>query len=318
MGRIFIQLLTLAVLLFSYSEYSLADPWFTGPILAPPGRTIPNGHTNFEVYVFDTLTQGIFDRNWQLIRLPRSESIVVNPIFSHGYADKFDIQFSVPFVYNNARRTNTRYVGDSALTLGYQLIEQNNSRWRPNLRITLQEIIPTGRFRQLNPANNGADATGSGSYQTAFGLNLQHLAQFNEVNYLRTRISLSYVYAFPVSVEGLTSYGGTNSTSGRVWPGDLMSLDWAYEYTVTQNWVAVMETFIASRNATHFKGFIGLDPMGRMVDIGRRASINITLAPALEYNFSGNLGIIAGPWFSIAGKNTPDFLSYVVAINGFW
>jgi len=42
------------------------------------------------------------------------------------------------------------------------------------------------------------------------------------------------------------------------------------------------------------------------------------LAPALEYNFSGNVGLIGGVWFPLSGKNTSHYMTYVLALNTYW
>lgn len=304
--------------LFSYTESAFADPWFTGPILAPAGRTMPNGHTNLEIYGFYSLNTGFYNNHWKKVHDLTSNSSVLNPIFTHGIADKIDVQFSLPYVYNGFQGLHKAEMGDTAVALGYQLLEQKKSKWRPNLRFTVQEIIPSGSFTQLDPANNGTDASGLGSYQTAFTLNFQHLAQISEVNYFRTRLSLNYVYARTAHINGLSSYGGTEMTFGDIKPGNMVSADLAAELTLTQNWVAVMETYLARRQATHFRGFIGVDSDGFPGSIGHDTVDLISLAPAIEYNFTPTIGLIAGPWFSVAGRNSAHFITYVLALNAYW
>ena len=315
------QVLTLSLLLctlFSFTETALADPWFTGPILAPAGRTIPNGHTNFEMYGFYTRNNGFFDDNWRKEDAPSSYNTVLNPIFSHGIADKVDIQLGLPYVMSLFHGINRDKMGDISVALGYQVLEQKESKWLPNLRVAVQEILPTGAFKNLVPSINGTDATGLGSYQTAIALNFQHLAQVTKKNYLRTRLSLNYIYARPAFLTGLSSYGGTETTIGHIKPGNMISADLAAELTLTQNWVAVMETFVTRRQATNFRGFIGNDPDGNPGSIGHDVVGLITLAPAIEYNISPNVGLIGGPWISVAGRNTSNFISYVLALNAYW
>ena len=40
----------------------------------------------------------------------------------------------------------------------------------------------------------------------------------------------------------------------------------------------------------------------------------LTIAPAVEYNFNQHVGLIAGPWFSLRGKNTTEFFGLVAAL----
>lgn len=303
--------------MFFSSKTVWAGPWFTGPLLAPAGHTIPRGHSNLEIYGFNTINEGIYTKNWKLIHVPHSESLVGLPIFSHGLTDKLDVQYSLPYVYNKNQGASAQGIGDTSVTLGYQLLEQKDSKWRPDLRVTLQEVIPTGRFETLNPLNNGTDATGLGSYQTGVAFNFQHLKPIG-THYLRTRLSLNYLKPSRVSVRGLSSFGGTADTMGSVDPGSLFTTDLAAEFTVTQNWVAVMEGYYATRAATGFNGIIGNDATGMPGSIGHGDIEEITLAPAIEYNFSPNVGVIAGPWFTVKGRETTEFISYVLALNAYW
>lgn len=306
------------ILSLSLTNLSFADPWFTGPILAPAGHTIPRGHTNFEMYGFDTVSHGIYSRFWRVIHTPGSESLVADPIFTHGLTDKMDIQYAIPYIFNRNQGVTSHRVGDASVTLGYQLMEQKGSLYKPDLRIALQEVLPTGRFQLLNALNNGADATGLGSYQTGVALNFQHLRQLGETHYLRTRLSLSYLYTSDVNIMGLSSFGGSPNTNGVIDPGNLSTVDLAGELTLTQNWVAVMEAYYAKRTPSRFRGFLGTDVHGMPAMIGHGNIEEITLAPAVEYNFSPTIGLIAGPWFTVAGRETSQFISYVVALNAYW
>jgi hypothetical protein len=40
-----------------------------------------------------------------------------------------------------------------------------------------------------------------------------------------------------------------------------------------------------------------------------------SVAPAIEYNWSKNVGLIVGSWFSFAGRNSVRFISGVAALN---
>jgi hypothetical protein len=42
---------------------SRADAWWTGPLLAPNGATLPRGYALIEPYLFDIITSGHFDAN---------------------------------------------------------------------------------------------------------------------------------------------------------------------------------------------------------------------------------------------------------------
>jgi hypothetical protein len=270
------------------------------------------------MYTFYTLDTGRYNNRGKWIHTLTDNSKVLNPVFSHGILNNVDIQYSVPYVFNRNHGKEKHDFGDPAVTLGYQFLRQKDSKWLPNLRVTLQEIIPIGEYKQLEPSLNGTDATGIGSYQTAFGLNFQHLAKWSEEHYLRTRFVVNYIAARVVDVHGLSVYGGTPFTEGRIKPGAMWTADLAGEFTLTQNWALVMEGFTSHRQATHFKGTVGEVSDGRPGSIGRGAQVLYTLAPAIEYNFTSTIGLLAGTWFTVRGHNATHFNTYVVALNMFW
>ncbi|WP_419418826.1 hypothetical protein ACNVED_09710 [Legionella sp. D16C41] len=294
---------------------AFASPWYTGPLLAPAGHTIPKGHTNLEPYAFFTDNDGVYTRHWRLTHIPHSESIVGLPVITQGIADKFDIQYTLPYTYNEQQGRHYDHISDISMILGYQALEQGKTKWRPDLRVTVQEIFPSGKFEDLKPFYKGTDASGLGSYQTGFNLNFQHLLQLTELNYLRTRLSIGFLTGTDVRIHGITSYGGVANTDGKINPGNLFNVDLAWELNLTQNWVAVMEGYYASRDGTRFRGFSGSNSNGTAVNLGHQNLAEISLAPAIEYNFNQNVGIIGGYWFSITGKDATDFKSVVVALN---
>lgn len=298
-----------------FSLTSQARPWFTGPILAPTGQVTKLGHFDLETYGTYAENIGQFNRHWRFTRTPASYSTQINPLFTYGLSSWADTQISIPYAVNRSRGQQYQSLGDVYLLIGLQILEQNQSAWRPDLRLVLQETFPTGRYQNLNPLNQGTDATGQGSYLTHIGLNFQHLSQFTDVHFLRERLVLNYIAGRPVAIHGYSSYGGNFLTDGQLKPGSLWSIDLAGEFTVTQNWVAVMEAYYFSRAADRFRGITGATHQGLPLMIGSSPSAELSFAPAIEYNFSANFGIIAGFWFSVLGKSATDFRSTVIALN---
>ena len=56
-------------------------------------------------------------------------------------------------------------------------------------------------------------------------------------------------------------------------------------------------------------------PNPPIAPIGAPEGWQLSLAPAIEYNFNENWGVIAGPWFTVAGKNSSAFIVGMLAIN---
>ena len=79
--------------------------------------------------------------------------------------------------------------------------------------------------------------------------------------------------------------------------------------------VAALDIQYLFSTKDHFSGYPGITSSRQNAIVGNLASHQLNLAPAIEYNFNENLGIIFGPWFSVVGKNSDRFVSAVFAIN---
>lgn len=318
--RQFIKNIFIGLSLLLLNNLTYSGPWFTGPLLAPAGHVVPNGHTNFEIYGLNILTNGSYDEHGNIMHIPLFRTLIGNPILSHGFADWLDIQTTVPYTLNATQGVHSSHISDVAVSAGFQLLEQKSRKDHFDLRFVVQESIPTGRYDHLNPALLGTDATGLGAYQTQMSLNLQYLLPVFETHYLRTRFIVSRLFGTTVKVDGLSSFGGTEHTHGKVKVGHEYNVDLAFEYTLTQNWVAVMEGYISKGADTRFNGILDLGNIGSppITVVASGAFIEKALAPAIEYNFNQNIGIIGGVWFPLSGINTPHYFTYVLALNAYW
>lgn len=292
---------TLFLLLFSQAV--MAGPWWTGPLLAPSGKTIPAGHINYEQYGFYSRYQGGMN-NLELM-----------PILSVGLTDFMDAQTALPLDHNWIHGQQDTSIGDYSLGLGFQLLQQHEQSWIPDLRFFIQEVFPTGRFENLSTVKSGADRTGTGAYQTTFGLNFQRLTTLSSEHYLRTRLSFVAALASGVTVHGLNAYGGGLMTEGRVRPGNSYSADLAFEYSLTQQIAPVFEMLYVNSSANNFIGNPGFTPGGTLASIGGAGGDQLSLAPAIEYNFTPSIGLIAGVWFSASGPPSSRFVTGALALN---
>jgi hypothetical protein len=306
----------LAILL---SSTVMASPWYTGPLVASNGHTVGSGHFNFEVYGFYTVYPKDF------------KNLEPNPVLTLGLTNFLDLQMSVPYDFSWDYNVSSHGISDTSVGLGLQLIEQKGRPWFPDLRLVVQELFPTGRYENLNPKLLGTDQTGGGSYQTSIALDFQHVTEFEGNRFLRSRLSLLGAKGSVVNVNGVNAYGGQPSTHGKIHPGNSYSADIAFEYTLTQHWVPVFEAIYVTGSNSIFTGNPGIFslyvpsmPMGNTTGnpgftpggaIGGSGLTQFSLAPALEYNFSANLGLIGGVWFSVSGPSSAQYTSYVLALN---
>jgi hypothetical protein len=276
-------------------------PWFTGPLLAPAGKTIPPGYFNFEPYAFYTVYPAGF-RNFETV-----------PILTAGVWDFLDIQTSVPYDFSWDQGQHGNNIGDYSIGLGLQILTQKGPLI-PDFRLVIQEVLPTGRYDNLNPNKLGTDQTGMGAYQTIIGFNFQRLMTLPNYHYLRARFSAVIATSSTVSVENLSVFGGAEGTDGNVRPGNSYTADLAFEYVLTQHWVPVFEAVYVNSSTTTFSGNPGFSPGGTF-RVGGPGGAQISLAPAIEYNFNANLGVIGGVWFSANGPAAAQFTSFTLAIN---
>ncbi len=291
------------LLLLFIVNTAFASPWMTGPLLAPSGKTIPAGHVNLEPYGFYTMYPGNF-RNVELL-----------PILTVGLTSFLDVQTSLPIDRSWNRGQQGGNIGDYSLGIGLQVLKEQEHSWVPNLRMTIQEVFPTGKFDHLNPNKLGTDQTGIGAYQTAVGFHFQKLKDFGNDHYLRSRLSLLGSWASDVHIEGASVFGGNDITEGDIKPGNSFSADIAFEYSLTQHWVPVFELLFVDSNSSDFNGNPGLTPGGVIDSIGGGGGTQLSLAPALEYNFNPQLGVIGGVWFAVTGPSGGGFTSLALAVN---
>ena len=295
-----------------------AAPWFTGPLLAPAGTTVPLGHFSFEPYFFYTQSSASYNSRGALVRVPALINKQFNPIFTYGLADWVDAQLSAIYSINSSEGLSTHHIGDTSVLLGFQALRQIPETWVPNLRITTQAIIPTCRASSLNPTDKGTGVTGGGAYEAIISFNFQELLEFSPTHALRTRLCAAYLYSFSVTKNEKFDLNGDIEVIGHIKPGNLMTIDLSTELTITQHWVAVMEAYYLTHQASEFNGNIFYHGQNTLLVPTHPAFNQTSIAPAIEYNFSAQVGIIAGAWFTVEGKNSPDFKSAVIAINWFW
>lgn len=355
MGCILSAVLSTAVLA------ATTDPWFTGPLLFDSAQVTPIGSQTLQLAGQYSTTPSIYAYTGEKVSIPLAMNDVVFGQYSYGLSSKVDAKVNVIYVKNQTEGQASSGFGDTLIELGYQVLTQGESRWRPDFRVAVLQLFPTGRYTDLNPSLFATDATGVGSYQTSFGLNFGLLTQLNGTShYLKASGSITATYTNTAKLRGNSIYGGTNTTLGSINPGNAIAFDLAGEYTLTQHWVAVIETFLLAQQASDFSGELGTNPasfkplitqhilrrragvksedlkksnqealqtnhiipsnynIGNSQGIGNGHLYSLSLAPALEYNLTENIGLIGGCWFTLEGRNVPSFFSGVLQFNLTW
>ena len=291
-----------------------AGPWFTGTLLSTRGRTLDQGRVVVEPYFYFTRYGGLYNDNWRLQSATVSRSIIQQTYFIYGLTSWMDVEIAPQWLENSSGSESLSGFGDFPLQLGFQALRGGSHPWLPDVRVWVQEIFPTGRYTDLGPSTIGLGGTGGGSFATTVGIGVQKAIVLRGNHVFRYRVNATYGFYSSVTVSGFNTYGGGFGTEGRVDPGSVTTLTVAGEYSLTRHVVLALDIGFQTINATHFSGTTGIGVNGEQAMVGRGYGNLLTIAPAVEYNFNQHVGIIAGPWFSLRGRNTSEFFGVVAAL----
>lgn len=289
------------------------NPYYAGPLLAASATNVPPGIVEFQPYLFLIATYGAYTSNRNSINIPTIFTVNPAVLFQTGITKWLDIAV-IPQSFSNFRKgeSSTNF-GDTKVVFGFQIAKED--LYRPAIRFTLAETFPSGKYERLNPAKNGIDATGAGSFQTILSLNLQKIVFWSTLHPMRLRFNFNYAIALPTDVRRFNAYGGGYGTNGKVKPGNTFSTDWAIEFSMTQKWVLTLDWVYIDQRRSNFSGKRGRDAQGNPNSIGGPSSDQMSLAPGLQYNWSPNLGMLVGSWFTVRGRNAGDFASAILTVS---
>jgi hypothetical protein len=127
----------------------------------------------------------------------------------------------------------------------------------------------------------GGSALSTGAYTTTIALRSQYYLWMPSGRIMRTRFHVSYAAADEVAAAG-----------------DVMTINSSWEYSITRNWVFALD-FVYQHDD----------------DTDSGSAWRAGIAPAIEYNWSGSVGVIVGARSFVAGRNTNATLTPMVAIN---
>ena len=294
------------------AEESLETPWLTGPLLTPSGDTVPKGHFNFEPYIFSNNNTGFFNNHWHLhSNIETTHNINFQMLTQIGLTQCMDFSINPQFFFNWEGSQDEWLPGDFGIELSVQLTRETPGSWMPAIKFSIAETLPTGQYQNLVMKKLGTDAGGGGSWGTLFKFVCTKLWHFSGHHFLAARLSGGTQLFSNVKVNGANAYGGDSSTKGVVHPGVAVPFYLGLEYTMTRHWALALDLVSIYTAPTRFKGTT-LCPVGN-----KTHSYTLSIAPAIEYNFNFNVGLIAGIWTTLVGRNTYNFINGVVAVNVF-
>jgi hypothetical protein len=285
-------------------------PWLTGPLIAPSGHTVPLGHVNYEPYVYGSTVSGAYNPKWHYERANHKfTNVLIQPTFQIGVATATEFDIAPQFAWSNSNGQAEWEWNDLPITLAFQILNDKPGAWWPAIKLRFAANVPFGQYQRLSPHKNGTDAGGSGNWAPAAGLVFSRLFHFTGTHFLAVRYWISYTFSTPVHIRDISVYNSTTGSRGTVYPGNVFQTDLGLEYTLSQNWALALDVYYQHNNKRRFSGHSAGAP------IKGPSREQISLAPAFEYNWSSNVGIIFGPWFTVAGRNSAQFVQWVGAIN---
>src|SRR5215472_9504570 len=307
-----------ALPLFAMMEAShqpLGDAYWTGPLLAPSGNTLPRGHVLIEPYLYDVISEGYYDSSGTRHSAPHANGLGSLTYINYGLEDKLTVGLIPVFGYNQVTHgLNGSGIdaGDLTVQTQYRLHLFREGGWVPTTSFAVQETLPTGKYDNLG--DRPSDGLGSGSYTTTLCFFNQTFFWMPHGRILRTRFNITQAFAHQVDVENASVYGTSEGFRGHANPGAALLVDVAGEYSITRRWVLAADATYHHQYNTAVTEYNVSDPM-TPISLNSRSSQAFALAPAVEYNLSSRVGVIFGMRVFSSGKNTPNSITPVLAIN---
>jgi hypothetical protein len=287
----------------SASDASHDEAWWTGAVAASSAYTLPRGHLLFEPYLFD-------------VRSRQSDYLGSLTYILYGVTDRLTVGGIATFGSigsKTGRRRGRMAVNDLTLSAQYRLYSASVGALVPTASIVVQHVLPLGRFDQL--AGEPERGIGSGSNGTLIGLYLQRSDRLANGRLLRTRVNLTHTWPTTSDVRGASIFGTDDGFHGRAHVGAVTVADLSVEYSITRSWVFATDLIYRHAAATSING---LDEMeGRSEAVAKRfaSTQSISFAPAVEYSWNANRGVLAGVRVTPAWGGATATWTPVIAFN---
>jgi hypothetical protein len=295
--------------------------WWTGPLLAASPGSLAPGHFLIEPYVFDAIPRGYYDNDGRRHTGPHANNFGSQSYVLYGLTDRVGVGLIPRLGFNDpseGRSSSKVGIGDLTLQAQYALTHFAEGTWIPSTAFVIQETLPVGKYDRLG--DRPADGLGSGVYSTTLALYSQYFFWMPNGRILRTRLDLSYSISGSANVRDVSVYGTAEGFSGRAHPGNSAIINAAWEYSLTRNWVLALDVVYEHDSNTHVSG---LDLLQSPAGTGSPTAVELnsgpghtwSLAPAIEYNFTSRVGVIAGAKLTTSGRNASAVVIPVAAIN---
>ena len=267
---------------------SLDDAWWTGPLLANSAATLGQEHVLVESYLYDEIKS-------------HSDGAASLSYFLYGVTDRFTVGLIPVAGYNRVDNAPSGAgLGDTTVQFQYGLFAFDSERGIPAISVTLQETLPTGRYDRLGTTL--ANGLGGGAFTTNLAILSQHYFWLPNGRLLRARLNVGHAFSTSADVQDASVYGTATGFHGQAQPGNALSANLSLEYSVTRRAVLALMMIVTFN-----------DLSGSSFNSG--SSDAFALAPALEYSWTPNIGVLVGARVIFKGHNTQASITPAIAIN---
>lgn len=291
-------------------DVAVQDQWFTGTLEAPSPSLPKADLLVVKPFAIFTRTNGSYDTKGEYHSTSGNDNFKTIVLMKYGITDRFTIQALPSIAHVDGGGSHYTGFGDLPIEAEYRINDENNKTGFPSVTLAAGLNLPTGKYDNLQTSLSGF---GSGALTLKEQVLLQSLFDTPGGHPMRLRAyAAAYQPLGTASVDNISAYGTGQGFAGRVKPGASVVLGVGGGFAFDQRWVVAMDLVFKSAY-----GFTldGNDPVDGLVHSksGRRSTTSF--APALEYNVSGHLGIIAGVNFSIAGHNSASYYAPQIAVS---
>lgn len=293
------------------ADLAVRNQWFTGSLEASSPALSEAGALAVEPYLIYQANTGAYDSHGHHGPVAHDvDQLQAVIVLKYAVTDRLSVQALPSFdrVSNDQRSSGGLGFGDLPLELEYRFKDENGRTGSPSITASVGIDLPTGDYQQLSNQLNGI---GSGAYSAKQGIVVESLFDTRGGHPVRVRLFASvYEPVASTSIKDASVYGTDAGFRGRAKPGVSGQVGLAAGYAIDQRWVLaldVVQNYVARYTLT------SVDDAGDPASTHGRNRSTTALAPAVEYNWSANAGLIAGVEFSVAGRNVSSYIAPQIA-----
>ena len=294
------------------ADPAVRNQWFTGSLEASSPALGKAGVLAIEPYVIYQINTGIYDGSGNRRPVPHDvDHLLTVIVVKYALTDRLSVQALPSFdhISNDRGSSSGLGFGDLPLELEYRFKNENGRTGSPSITVSLGITLPTGDYQHLGNQLNGI---GSGAYFAKQGLVVESLFDTQGGHPMRIKLfAAAYEPLATAPVRDVSVFGTEQGFRGRAKPGAFGQIGLAAGYAMSQRWVLaidVVQNFAAGNRLT------GTGAAGEAIAIQGPHRSATALAPALEYNWSANAGVIAGVEISVAGRNSTSYAAPQIAL----